>query len=384
MSDVFFLQGAVNDTSEHPSICIPAFGKRADNDIYSQYIGIDNRVLNFDVLSPSEVGKIRGMPKQRLASIGDPAIYSVFMPDAKSELIFDEIDAIRKVVIDKRWLIDRMDNPFRRLDFAQLSNQYAWFSAEAKLCEAVLDEVDRKYWIQETLYLSRVRFAIETVLCRFGVPYSSRLRICRRVNVYNAINYEVAGIIESLCRKYGAISSAEEISNKISEILREDIVCNYATIVLGGGTSKQRKVGSVSRWHKKITRSDAQRKISGNQRGSITLVKAGHNINANEYFRRDLFSDLDWIPGKTRRGEPIETASVRMRSNVLGEDMGELSFSVSYAENRVSGQGNYSTLLHVGPLRKKFSEVDMEGKWIEISCSSKGAFFLNISEDTPG
>ena len=46
---------------------------------------------------------------------------------------------------------------------------------------------------------------------------------------------------------------------------------------------------TATHWTKKITASDAQRKRAGNQRGSITLVRANYKIDAQTYFRRDFF-----------------------------------------------------------------------------------------------
>src|SRR5438046_2884798 len=68
--------------------------------------------------------------------------------------------------------------------------------------------------------------------------------------------------------------------------------------------------GHAARVSKTLTPSAAQRKGTGNQRGSITLVQAGYPINAQTYFRKQFFGDATWAPERTRTGERRERATV--------------------------------------------------------------------------
>jgi hypothetical protein len=74
----------------------------------------------------------------------------------------------------------------------------------------------------------------------------------------------------------------------------------------------------TAQWAKKLTRSDAQRKLSGNQRGSITLVEAGHPINPQTYFRHEFFKSANWKAKKTNTGQTLETALIPFKVDFLG------------------------------------------------------------------
>jgi hypothetical protein len=132
-------------------------------------------------------------------------------------------------------------------------------------------------------------------------------------------------------------------------------------------------------WRKVLSRSDAQRKAHGNQRGSITLVAAGHPINAQTYFRYDLFSELAWAADTTSTGEGRETAVVAFAATVLGEDLGVLHLPVTYAPNREASQANYTTLLHVGPLGPQFATHDLTGRELRLERRTDGSFALSIA-----
>lgn len=131
-------------------------------------------------------------------------------------------------------------------------------------------------------------------------------------------------------------------------------------------------------WSKLLSRSDAQRKPKGNQRGSIALVAAGYPINAQTYFRYDFFSGVSWTADTTRTGEGRETAVVAFATTVLGEELGVLQLPTSYAPNREASQANYTTLLHVGPLGPRFAANDMTGRTLRLARRSEGSFALAI------
>jgi hypothetical protein len=138
-----------------------------------------------------------------------------------------------------------------------------------------------------------------------------------------------------------------------------------------------------ARWWKKLSQSDAQRKLAGNQRGSITLVRAGHYINAQTYFREKLFAPADWTRETTRTGERRESAIIPFEVHFLGEDLGVLQIEMTYASNRESAQANYTSLLHLGPLAGQFASRDLTGKWLELSRSADGRYTLSITTQAP-
>ncbi|MGO9770083.1 MAG: phospholipase D family protein [Roseiarcus sp.] len=136
-------------------------------------------------------------------------------------------------------------------------------------------------------------------------------------------------------------------------------------------------------WSKTLTRSDAQRKLSGNQRGSITLVRGGFPIDASSYFRDDFFKAANWKAEKTVTGEKRETALVRFEVDFLGEDLGELRIPVTHAPNREAGQANYTSLLHLGPLASRFQQQNLTGKWLGLRRRPGGGYTLSIRDTAP-
>jgi hypothetical protein len=132
-------------------------------------------------------------------------------------------------------------------------------------------------------------------------------------------------------------------------------------------------------WKKRLTKSDAQRKTTGNQRGSITLVQAGYAIDAQTYFRNDLFGTALWRAERTRTGEFRESADIPFDVELLGTSLGVLILHVTHAGNREAGQSNYTTLLHTGPLALEFARVDMERRLLTIRRLTDGSYTLLIA-----
>lgn len=131
-------------------------------------------------------------------------------------------------------------------------------------------------------------------------------------------------------------------------------------------------------WSKKLTVSDAQRKRAGNQRGSVALVQAGHAINAQSYFRHNLFKDAKWRAERTRTGEIRQVANIPFNVTMLGQPIGGLNLVISYASNREASQANYTSLLHLGDLTDYFRRFDLTGQWLRISRRADGQFDLSI------
>jgi hypothetical protein len=136
---------------------------------------------------------------------------------------------------------------------------------------------------------------------------------------------------------------------------------------------------TTAEWSKSLSRSDAQRKLRGNQRGSITLVKSRYPIDVQNYFRFDLFGSCSWQPDTSRTGQHLETAAVPFRTTVLGRDLGIVHFDISYGSNREADERNYTTLLHLGPLGPEFAAQDMTGRTLRLERRSDGTFALTIA-----
>jgi hypothetical protein len=136
-----------------------------------------------------------------------------------------------------------------------------------------------------------------------------------------------------------------------------------------------------AKWGKHLTNSDAQRKRTGNQRGSITLVQAGHAINAQIYFRKDFFVAASWKTETTHTGRTREVAHVPFNVKFLGRNLGLQQIMITHASNRESGQANYTSLLHLNStLAPLFSKVDVSKKWIQLDRLADGSYSLEIRD----
>lgn len=139
-----------------------------------------------------------------------------------------------------------------------------------------------------------------------------------------------------------------------------------------------------ARWSKRLTSSDAQRKPSGNQRGSITLVRSGYAIDAQKYFRYDFFANAAWTAGRTQTGESREAVIVPFDVIFLGKKLGVRQIMITHAPNRESGQANYTSLLHLHPeLTPYFTQTDVTGKWFDLERRSDGSYALRIQDAPP-
>jgi hypothetical protein len=132
-------------------------------------------------------------------------------------------------------------------------------------------------------------------------------------------------------------------------------------------------------WSKALTTSDAQRKPTGNQRGSITLVRGNYDIDAATWFREVLFASLLWNTDTTSTGKLRETATALMHTVILGNDLGDLEIPLSHAPNRESHQKNYVSLLHLGPLSSHFTQHDYSGRTLTLRRDATGGFALTIT-----
>lgn len=141
---------------------------------------------------------------------------------------------------------------------------------------------------------------------------------------------------------------------------------------------------SPARWSKRLTSSDAQRKPSGNQRGSITLVRSSYPIDAQKYFRYDFFANAAWEAGITQTGEKREAAIVPFDVTVMGKKLGVRQIMITHASNRESGQANYTSLLHLHPeLTPTFTKTNVTRKWLDLERLSDGSYALRIQDAPP-
>ena len=396
------MNGSINPRGDTPAICVPTFGKRGDNrGTYTQCIGLDHSVLSFELLGEDNHADIEtGKVFRNNLSVGGPAIYHVaFDRENKAEPLLGPHSEVRPSLLRNRWRVDAMANPFERLDFAQLADYADWFSYEAGLCEGAFKERKKLlYWLEITLLLSRACYVLDVIAVGRGVPRPLRRRIAAKVRV------KADEPIPHIANRPGLQSVSSKLRSKdfdtAEEYLSGDVATVYALRRLNElrgfemkepsspspplgqpGSTGSRGSSServAARWTKKLSASDAQRKPSGNERGSITLVKAGHPIDWRTYFRKEFFADVEWVPGWTRTRKRREAATVRFETTVLGTKLGELSIPVTYEPHRESGQDTYTSLLHLAPLAPYFEQHDMTGRQLTMERRADASFALSI------
>ena len=141
-----------------------------------------------------------------------------------------------------------------------------------------------------------------------------------------------------------------------------------------------------AQWFKQLSASDAQRKTTGNQRGGITLVKAKHDIDANTYFRDIFFSSAAWAidPNPKKQKKKREQCFIPFKVNFLGKALGTIELEISHEKGRASGQSNYTSELHLGPvLSKEFKSQDVTGRWLRLVRNATGAYTLSVLASPP-
>lgn len=379
----YSLVGAINPRGRAPAVCVPAFSHRDTNATYVQYIGMDETVAAFEVLEGNEWEQVHQSFAAWVVAAGEPSIHWVAWTDDFSECLIGPIEQIRSELLQGRWRVDAIDNPFERLDFAQLSGHKTWFTEEALRCEVSFDDLTEMYqWLRETLLLSRVRFAVDTVLVEKSAPRSIRHRLSLAIRTEDLNDLNAA--IDNLAAAKGRGFVEQEDADRIRRLINDDLVCNYALARLASSGTKEalaeRGPFSIQRWSKKLTASDVQRKRTGNQRGGISLTQAGMDIKPQTYFRQELFGDAEWSSGRNHNGMPLDTAVVNFRTRVLDRDLGSLNFTITDAPNREAKQGNFTSTLHAGPLTQVFKERDLTGAWLTLERNVDGGFSLIISE----
>jgi hypothetical protein len=159
-----------------------------------------------------------------------------------------------------------------------------------------------------------------------------------------------------------------------------------AEVPLRGQASTQRAAAApasavtvVARWEKALTQSDAQRKPTGHQRGSITLVGGQPKVETRRYFRFDFFGQASWAQQHTRTGRVRESAIIPFSVIIGRRTIGLHTLLVTYAPNRESGQNNYTSLLHLGPLAPYFARANLQDRTLSLERTAEGTYHLSIT-----
>ena len=149
-------------------------------------------------------------------------------------------------------------------------------------------------------------------------------------------------------------------------------------------SSRARRGATVLRWCKKLSASDALQTASGTHpTGKLRLARAGHDIDQNTWFRRELFGAQTWV-AVSRRGKDCEEAHIPFNVKVPNQRLRKQSLLVDHAPHRAAGQHNVVTVLSWGSrLGRWLREHGQAGSWITIELDDRGEYWLRIQPAAP-
>lgn len=135
-------------------------------------------------------------------------------------------------------------------------------------------------------------------------------------------------------------------------------------------------------WEKSNLRgSDAQRVPGATTKpvGGLRLTQADFTVNGQDirpqtYFRQ-LFNAFTWqAPARPRTNAPQEEAQIPFDVTILGNHLGVQTLRVSHKPSGESGQGNYTTIIHWGPLAQVLRDtIDIRGRAVRLYAPAPGA-----------
>ncbi|RIK09235.1 MAG: hypothetical protein DCC49_06965 [Acidobacteria bacterium] len=140
----------------------------------------------------------------------------------------------------------------------------------------------------------------------------------------------------------------------------------------------------VRRWFKRLPRADAQQLPTSSPSNTMTLVKAGHDIDASTYFREVFFADAGWHASETAGGQLREIASVDVAVTVDEENLGLHTFDVRYTPGYDSDQANRTSEFAWREFGEYLRQHDNTDKYASLERTSAGIYRLLIADNPAG
>lgn len=134
------------------------------------------------------------------------------------------------------------------------------------------------------------------------------------------------------------------------------------------------------KWTKKLTRSDAQQRTQGSKMPFLRFVKGSVSHDHTKWFRNVFFDGLNWNPAKSVKGNQIEAASVDVKVEILGNDLGVRKMRLDHDPSRAANHRAPTTHLHYDTKTRSLLEsMKLAGRTVEVVRDNAGAFFLRVS-----
>ena len=132
------------------------------------------------------------------------------------------------------------------------------------------------------------------------------------------------------------------------------------------------------KWSKVLTESDAQQETNGSRMPFLRFTKQGLPHNHRTWFRQEFFADLAWKSGFSARGLPTETAAVKIRVVIQGDDFGVRTMRVDHRLSRAGNNSAPTTHLHYDDkTRLALESTDLAGHEVTVQLKS-GNYSLEI------
>lgn len=133
------------------------------------------------------------------------------------------------------------------------------------------------------------------------------------------------------------------------------------------------------RWYRPLDATAAQHPPDpqSSPTGNVRLTQAGHGVDQTSYFRHDFFGEREWTAEAVPQGMR-ETTSVAMQVVIDGRTLGSREFTISHAAWREAGQGNVTTVVHLGPIADELRGTNYSGRVLTLELSASGEYRLVI------
>lgn len=191
------------------------------------------------------------------------------------------------------------------------------------------------------------------------------------------------GAVTAQLRKLPALSSKSTLAPRAKDVEVVSLgaagapVAGSDAVPVGGQTV-------VRRWYRKLGFTQAQQKRTPTTqvKGSMTLTKAGSDVDHLTYFYNTFFAGLPWSPvlGTLDQTE----VEVAFHVWIDGHDLGVHDLRISHAPHRASSQGNVPTWLHWSTLGAYLQATSYVGFYATLERLENGEFRLVISRDPAG
>lgn len=171
----------------------------------------------------------------------------------------------------------------------------------------------------------------------------------------------------------GGVARARKLSpEQRSEIAKIAATSRWAN-------DPDRKGHMVTKWRKKLTRSDAQEKTRGAKMPFLRFTKGSVSENHTTWFRENFFAGLDWQPGYSGSGHHKETASVKMHVKLPGDDLGIRSMTLDHDPARAGNNRAPTThLLYDTKTRQALESASLSGRSVIVELDDSGNYSLTV------